>query len=149
MDLNLIVMCGIQCSGKSTRAKELAEKYNAVIISSDSLREHYPNFDNAEIFRTVYMLMNIYLRKNKNVLIDATNINLKTRRRLFTNIRVKCNKICYVINTPLEKCIERLHKRNESDYPHKIDESVLQKYSQSFQMPTKEEGFDEIIIETF
>ena len=81
-------------------------------------------------------------------IIDATSINRKSRRLIFSNLKVDCNKICYVIDTPLEKCIERLHKRNASSYPHKIDESVLHKYHQSFQRPTKDEGFDEIIIET-
>lgn len=35
----LIVMCGLSGSGKSNTAKELAEKYDAEIISSDSIRE--------------------------------------------------------------------------------------------------------------
>lgn len=35
----LIVMCGLSGSGKSTIAKELAVKYDAAIVSSDAIRE--------------------------------------------------------------------------------------------------------------
>ena len=146
MELNLIVMCGLQCSGKSTMAKELAKKYDAVVISSDSLREHYPSFDNAKIFHTVYMLMNVYLKNGTSVIIDATNTTIKTRKKLFENLKVKdCNKICYVINTPTDECIRRLKQRNLSDYPHKFGEEVILKYSKAYKEPTLEEGFDKII----
>jgi len=145
MGVKLIIMCGLQCSGKSTKAKQLAKEYDATLISSDNLREYYPNFDNGEIFKTLYMLMNIKLKNGTNVIIDATNTTAKTRRLLFRHIKVNCEKICYVMETPYEECIKRLKIRNMSNYPHKIKEEVILKYHKSFQMPSLDEGFDEII----
>ena len=40
---NLIVMVGISGSGKSSVAQGLAKKYNAIILSSDKLREEMYN----------------------------------------------------------------------------------------------------------
>lgn len=146
MKQNLIVMCGLQCSGKSTMAKQLAKEYNAVVISSDSLREHYPAFDNARIFHTVYMLMNVYLKNGTSVIIDATNTTLKSRRQLFAHLKIKdCNKICFVMTTKTDECIRRLNQRNLSNYPHKFGEEVILKYSKAYKEPTLDEGWNEII----
>ena len=140
----LIVMCGIQCSGKSTEAKKLAEQYNAVIISSDNFRQTFPEEDNSKIFKRVYDEMDSRLKHNTNVIIDATNTTIKMRRQLFSNIRENCYKICYVMNTYYDDCLTRLRERNKSDYPHKVPEEVLKKYYYNFEIPFYEEGWDEI-----
>lgn len=147
MELNLIVMCGLQCSGKSTKAKALSTKYNARIVSSDDLRLKYPDLDGWGIFCKVYGLMNYYLKNNQSVIIDATNVTGKARRKYIKKLEVDCNKICYVVNTPYEKCIERLSIRNASDYPHKFGEDVIENFHKRFKMPTYDEGWNEIIID--
>ena len=47
----------------------------------------------------------------------------------------------YLIDTPFEICVERDKKRGRT-----VGEAVIRKFVNRFVMPTKEEGFDEIII---
>lgn len=143
----LIVMCGLQCSGKSTKTRELADQYNAQIISSDYIREQHPDWDNEKVFKNLYQMMNFFLEKEQNVVVDATNVTIKSRKQIFQNIKWPCEKICHIMNVPYEECVERLHKRNESDYPHKFDEEVIKKYYYSFEIPFYEEGWDKIEVE--
>ena len=143
----LFVMCGLQCSGKSTKAKKLAKEHNATVLSSDSIREEYPAAKNDTVFRILYERMNKILKDGGNVVIDATNTTIKARNQIFQNLKVKCEKICHIMNTPYEMCIERLGKRNASDYPHKFGEDVIKRYYYNFEIPFYEEGWDNIEIE--
>ena len=143
----LIVLCGLQCSGKSTKAKEFAEEYNATVLSSDKLREEYKNAKNDTIFRILYEKMNDLLAKGIDVVIDATNITIKARKQIFQNLKVDCEKYCHIMNTPYEVCLERLKERNKTDYPHKFDADVIKKYYYSFEIPFEEEGWDYILFE--
>ena len=147
----LIVMCGLQSSGKSTKAKELAESFDkdqkVVILSSDKVREDYPGISNDKVFAKLYADMNYWLRFGDTVIIDATNITIKARRQIFQNLKEDCFKMCYIMNTPYEECLERLRKRNNSDYPNKIPEEVLKRYLYSFEIPFYEEGWDNIKLD--
>lgn len=147
MKLKLIVLCGLQCSGKSTKSKELAKQYNAEVLSSDKFREEYKNAKNDTIFRLLYEKMNDLLGRGINVIVDATNITIKSRKQIFQNLKVDCMKVCHIMNTPYEVCIERLHERNKTDYPHKFDTDIIKRYYYSFEIPFYEEGWDEIEIE--
>lgn len=144
---SLFVMCGLQCSGKSTKALELAETFDATVLSSDKIREQYPSAKNDTVFRLLYERMNDLLGKGINVVVDATNTTIKSRKQIFENLKVECDKICIIMNTPYKDCIKRLKKRNKSDYPHKFDADVIKRYYYSFEIPFYEEGWDGIFIE--
>ena len=141
----LIVMCGLQCSGKSTKAKELAKEYDAVIISSDETRLYHPDWNNEKVFNYIYDFINKVL-VNRNVILDATNTSIKSRRMIFEKIKYPCEKVCYIMNTPFEECKNRLVKRNSSEYPNKIPLEVLDKYHKSFEIPFYYEGWDLITL---
>ena len=149
----LVAMCGLQCSGKSTKAKELSTSEldypNAVVLSSDKLREEYKNAKNDTIFRILYEKMNDLLGKGFSVIIDATNTTIKARKQIFQNLKADCYKYCYIMNTPYEVCIERLKERNKTDYPHKFNADVIKRYYYSFEIPFLEEGWDDIFIEHY
>ena len=142
----LIVMCGLQCSGKSTEVKRLSEEYKAEVISSDQLRKEHPDWNNDTVFKFLYTRMNNFLSINHNVIIDATNITIKSRRQVFLNLKVDCKKICYVMNTPYNECLRRLKIRNQLPNYHFVPEEVLEKYYQSFEIPFYKEGWDDILI---
>ena len=144
---SLFVMCGLQCSGKSTKALQLAETFEATVLSSDKIREQYPSAKNDTVFRLLYERMNDLLGKGINVVVDATNTTIKSRKQIFENLKVECDKICIIMNTPYKDCIKRLKKRNKSDYPHKFDADVIKRYYYSFEIPFYEEGWDGIFIE--
>ena len=106
----LIVMCGLSASGKSTIAKELAIKHNACIVSSDSIREEIcrdvaDQSKNEEVFKIFHKRIREYLNKGQNVIADATNITMKSRRVLIENVRkMDVEKICYIVDQHIIIC---------------------------------------------
>lgn len=158
MDTNikLIVMCGLQGSGKSTKAMQIKDKLEklepnkkTVIISSDKIRFEYPELtDNTKVFNKVYADMNYWLRQGDNVILDATNITIKSRRQIFLNLKEPCERICHIMNTPYNICQQRLFDRNAEGYcDHQVPLNVLEKYLYSFEIPFYEEGWDKIELE--
>ncbi len=100
----LWVMCGLSGSGKSTIAKQLAQEHeNTVIVSSDSVREEltgdYENQDhNEEVFKVFHKRIREALENNINVIADATNITMKSRRAILENVKgIDCHKVAYLI----------------------------------------------------
>ena len=115
----LIIMCGISGSGKSIKAKELKEEYNAVIISTDEIRQKVfkdvnDQEHNKEVFRIAYDEINMFIELSYNVIFDATNIKFSSIKKLKKNIKSwnDIDKILYVIDTPLEKAIEQNNARD-------------------------------------
>lgn len=147
----LIMMIGLPGSGKSTYAKEIAEKENAVIISSDNMREElYGDINdkehNFELFIELHKRVKDNLKNDTNVVIDSTNISYK-KRKIFLNElkRVNCYKECYFVATPYEKCLEQNSIRNR-----KVPEYVIKRMYKTIYIPQYYEGFDKIhIIKNF
>ena len=115
----LIIMCGISGSGKSTKAKELKEEYNAVIISTDEIRQKVfkdvnDQKHNKEVFRIAYDEINIFIELSYNVIFDATNIKFSSIKELKKNIENwnDINKILYIIDTPIDKAIKQNNTRD-------------------------------------
>lgn len=86
----ITLMVGISASGKSTKAKEIAEKTGALIINRDKLREMFFGYNEATI-NQYYKLPDLYLKENQitsfqnylveralvkgnDVIIDNTNL---------------------------------------------------------------------------
>ena len=149
----LFIMVGVPGSGKSTAARRLAEKENAVILSSDKVRKEVfgdenDQAHNEEVFKLLYKQLNESLIRG-NVVMDATNTSLKARKRIFdatAAIRKQypISVIAYVIPASRELCIEQDKKRERQ-----VGEEVIDKFIKSFQFPQKFEGFDDIIIDTY
>lgn len=147
----LIVMCGLSGSGKSNTAEELAKKYNAEIVSSDSIREEITGDSmnqtvNEEVFKIFHdRVRDILQNQHRNVISDATNITLKTRRAILNKVNgLDIEKICYIIAKPYKYCL-----MDNANREHPIPEEVIKKQLYRFQVPFKEEGFDEIIVKHF
>jgi predicted kinase len=148
---NIFIMIGLSASGKSTIAKELSITYDCEIVSTDAIRGELceggviDQTKNEEVFKEFHNRIKDILKSGRNVIADATNINLKSRRCLLQNLlKIDCEKIAYVIPKSIEKCIEdNIYK----EYP--VPHHVIQKQMMNFQIPFYEEGFDEIIIHKF
>lgn len=115
----LIVMCGISGSGKSTKARELASKYNALVVSTDEIRARVfkdvnDQKHNKKVFQIAYETINILIENSINVIFDATNIKYSSIKELKKNIKHwnDIHKILYIIDTPLDKAIEQNNKRD-------------------------------------
>lgn len=147
---NFIMVIGLPASGKSTITKALAEKYKAIIHSSDAIRyELFGSEDvqdkNNLVFRTLHNRVKQDLINNKNVIYDATNISYKKRKSFLTHLNqvdnINCQKICYLIATPYEKCLEQNRQRDRV-----VPEHVIRKMYKSIYIPQFYEGWDNIEI---
>lgn len=151
MESLLIVMVGIQGSGKSTKAKELAKDIDGVILSSDDIRKENPSWDNGKVFEYLYKEMNNYIKDGKNVILDATNTTLKSRRAIFDNLKFRADVKIYawVMNTSYAECVGRVLERNKDKNSHKVPIEVVKRYRDSFQIPLTTEGFDDVVMNTY
>ena len=144
----LIIMCGLSASGKSTIAKEFAEKENYEIVSSDAIRAEICPGDvadqsmNDQVFKLYHQRICGWLMVGRNVIADATNITLKSRRAIFEAVKdVDCEKIAYVMSKEVVNCV-----LDNVDREHSVPREVIDKQVSKFQIPFYEEGFDKILI---
>lgn len=145
----LIMLIGIQGSGKTTYSKVLKEKYDARVISTDKIRQTFLNIEEKDVFPTLYKLCAKELRQGYNVIIDATHITPKVRKRTFdalNEFNVNYEKVAYYIKTPLEVCVKRVDIRNQDPNELFLPLEVIESYFKNLIPPTEEEGFNEIHI---
>ena len=140
----LWVMVGLSGSGKSSVAKEIAENNpNTIIVSLDNIGEEltgdYGNQENnEEVFKVFRKRISEELENNINVIADATNITMRSRRAIIENVKgIECRKIAYLIPKPFDQCkIDNLNRQ------HPVPEEVLEEQIRKFQIPFYEEGWD-------
>ena len=146
----LYIMIGISASGKSTIAKQIAERDNCIIVSSDAIRGEIceggvsDQSKNEEVFRIFHRRIKENLLKGNNVIADATNITIKSRKAIFDAVKkIDCYKIGYLVVKKIEDCI----KDNKNNNRVAVPDEVIYKQISKFQIPFKEEGYDNIVIE--
>ena len=146
-NLKLYFMIGISSSGKSTIAKQIAQKENCIIVSSDNIRSQIceggisDQSKNEEVFRIFHRRIRDNLLKGNNVIADATNITMRSRRAIFNAVKnIDCYKIGYLVVKSIEDCI----KDNKNSDRVAVPDEVIYKQVRNFQIPFKEEGFDDI-----
>lgn len=111
------MMVGLPYSGKSERALKLSQEFNAVIHSSDAIREEVlgdiqDQANNAKVFEVLHERVKRDLLAGKNVIYDATNINHKRRKAFLDELKnIPCSKVCEFMATPYQVCYERSKHR--------------------------------------
>lgn len=143
--MKVIFTVGLPGSGKSTFVKQLAISENAVILSSDAIRQEL--FGDATkqksrvVFRTLYERLNNLVAKGFSVIVDATNIERDRRvfalRKLPSNIK----KECYYFDTSYSICVARNQQRKRH-----VPLLVMEKMRKHLEFPTVGEGFDVVHI---
>lgn len=139
------MLVGLVGSGKSTYAEKLKEE-GVIIHSSDKIREELGDVNdqskNTEVFEILHKRIKNDLQNGKSVCYDATNLSRKRRRAFLQELKnISCEKICVLVATPFEECC----KQNESR-DRKVPEEVLDRMYRNFNVPCKQEGWDEIIV---
>ena len=143
----LTLLVGLQGSGKSTYARKKLAKENTVIISSDDLRKELLGNESCQdnndvVFKTLYKRAKEFLQNGKNVVIDATNINIKARRSALSHFeKMPIIRQALVFATPYFVCVNRDKQRERT-----VGENVIKKYLQRFEIPMEYEGFDFVDI---
>lgn len=146
MSIKIIVPIGLQGSGKSSWCSNNTIDSN-YIFSSDKLRKKYPNYDNQEIFKTLYENINKAISDNSNAtfFLDATNINLKNRSSFFNQVDLEDVEVeAKIFNLPFYKCLKNNERRQDYDPKSYVPVEAISRYRKNFQMPIYKEGFDSI-----
>lgn len=150
MDSVLIVMMGVAGSGKSTRAKEIAEKCeDCVIVSRDEIRfsllkpgEDYFAHEK-KVEKIFYKTISNMLLVHKYVIADATHITIKSRNKLFNNISHDKIKI---IGVWVEATEEVAQKQNHMRTGiRRVPRDVITSMFRNRVFPIDTEPFDKII----
>ena len=143
-----ICLVGLPASGKSTIAEKIAKNENAIIHSSDNLREELFGDvndvkNNQKLFQELHRRIKTDLQNGLNVIYDATNINYKKRKEFLREIKnINCFKKCVLVATPYEQCLEQNQLRER-----KVPEYVINRMYKSIFIPQYYEGWDDIEIE--
>lgn len=147
--MELIMLCGIPTSGKSTYVSELLLHYSdAVILSTDNYiervaRETGKTYDDVfessikkagdHLYRQLYKARG----ENKAIIWDQTNLTSKVRKKKLKHFPLSYSKRCFYFEISLDEALER-NKRREGKF---IPEDVLKRMHSQFQIPTEDEGF--------
>ena len=138
------LLVGIPGSGKSTYAKKLKEDLKCDVISTDTVRNEHPDWEEPAIWVEVYQRAANALKNNVDVIFDATNPTEKVRKRFIEKVsehQVKVVMGAYFFDTPWEECKERVIKRNSMPNERFLPPEVVESYGKSVTKPSLEEGF--------
>lgn len=151
----LILLCGLPGSGKSTFSFNNHLNENTTILSTDvhiemsasCLKKTYNEVFKDYIKEAENLLeekLKIAISNKHNVIWDQTNLTHKSRQRKlqhFPRFYIK-KAVVFIIDD------KTLFKRNEErkSYGRDLPEYVLNNMRNIFSIPTIEEGFDEVQI---
>lgn len=146
----VIVMIGAPGSGKSTFAKKMLQKNPSFkYLSSDALRAEFGSGEEDQsvtplVFSTLKRRLDHCLRRNENVIVDATSMNAKDRKDYIVAAKqFNASVVAYAFVCDKKTLIERNQKRGAGG-GRNVPEFVIDKMLAKYQPPTAQEGFDEI-----
>jgi len=157
----LIFFCGKMGAGKSTKSKEYALKFNAVLISEDEwLSILYPqqitSFDDYIKYSALLRpLIKVHVQK---ILLTGTNVvldfpaNTLRQRAWFKGIvsEVKARHKLVFLDVSNEQCLEQIAKRRlEQPERSAFDtEEMFYHVTQYFEVPLESEGLEIDVVGT-
>ena len=149
----LIILIGIQGAGKSKFSKSVKIE-NSVILSADELKNAFET----ELSK--------YIRSDKSLIIDKTNLTKEKRRRILKNFIHTHDCIAVYFYKSLQTCLRNISKRRKElenhlvssglkrilakDKSTKITEVLIYQASidhKRMEAPSLSEGFDAIYVE--
>lgn len=141
-----LMLVGLPGSGKSTYIKKHFNT-NLHVHSSDDIREELTgNAEdqtvNAKVFELLHKRVHEDLKNGISCVYDATNISWKKRKAFLESLKnIDCWKICHIIATPYEVCLEQNKQRDRV-----VPEHVIKRMYMNFDIPWYNEGWDDIEI---
>ena len=139
-----LMLVGLPGSGKSTYIKKYFNQ-NLKVHSSDDIREELSgdvnNQDiNKQVFELLHKRVKEDLKNGISCVYDATNISWKRRKAFLEELKsIPCWKICHIIATPFEICLEQNEQRDR-----KVPYEVIERMYKNFDIPWYNEGWDSI-----
>ena len=83
----LIIVCGLQGTGKSTIAKNIAKKTHSILLRTDIIRRElfkapkYTEDEKQKTYQAMFSRAHELLQKHKNIVLDATFAKQENRSR--------------------------------------------------------------------
>ncbi|MDP9406170.1 MAG: ATP-binding protein [Actinomycetota bacterium] len=131
--MELVVLCGLQASGKSTFRRERLSDH--VVVSKDLLR------NNRRPERRQRQLVDEALAAGRCVVVDNTNPSPEDRRPLVAIARRHgAITVAYYFDEPFDACLRRNAARPDRQ---RVPEVGLFDVRRRLQPPARDEGFDE------
>lgn len=148
------MLIGIPGSGKSTWFLNQKFDDNTILISSDFFIESYAKLYEKTYDQVFNDVKNLSIKKmnellldsinqSKNIVWDQTSLSVKSRRKKLKKIPNYYKKIAVVFTIP---SADELKKRLSQRPGKTISPKLIQSMISRFEMPTVQEGFDEIIV---
>ncbi|MBN2542852.1 AAA family ATPase [bacterium] len=139
----LIIVCGLQGTGKSSIAKEVTFRINAVLLRTDVLRFQlyeqptYTEDEKQRVYDEMFMYAEDLLKEGKNVVLDATFMKEANRRKakdVAQNAEVDLKIVEVVSNDEIirQRLQAREQDESEAEYHHYL------RYKEIYE-PIKEE----------
>lgn len=136
----LYILSGSPGSGKTTKAKEMAETIDTKLHIFDLLPGAHNPSKYLAVRKQMWNDISQELADGFSVICDDCHHTVEWRKELITNITTPCKKVLVVTTTPLEECLERNRNREA-----RLPDFVVSDIYNRFEVPTLEEGWDEII----
>ena len=153
-----IMLIGLPGSGKSTYIQKLKSQNpqrNYVVLSTDDIIElwgqeqglnysqAFAKFPFKQVERQFYRNFDQAIKDRKDVILDQTNLTVKSRARKLDKIPSDYEKVGVVFDVDLDEIHQRLVRRVH-ETGKDIPDHVVQNMIGSFQPPSKQE-FDKIV----
>ncbi len=140
------MMVGIPASGKAYVSKMIARREDAVIYSSDIVRQKLsmdPSSDkqNIQLFDIMYEMIREELAKGNNVVLDSTNTYRKYRKPFLQSLTEETEVTGVLLMRQIENCLKANRNRENS-----IDDSVIRMMYEEYDIPLYEDGYDRFEI---
>lgn len=152
----LYILIAPPCSGKSTWTKANITSMNSPYIAStdDIITSMYPELSYNEAFekanfkvakRIMREQLSEAIKEGRDIIIDRTNMTIKTRKEFLKAVDDTYQKIAVVFPWDKQTFIERNEKRNLLEGKF-ISLKLWEDFCANYQAPTREEGFDKILF---
>ena len=150
---NLILVCGLPGSGKSTYLSQFKHNFNCSVISRDEIRfsllkegEAYFAHEE-EVCKTLWNKINESLAANKNTYVDQTSLTPDSRSYLLKHITSHYDELIIIwFNISVQTCLE--HNENRRSTKAYVPRGVIRRMSYQMVPPYLDEGFDKIYMYT-
>ena len=147
--ITFYMTCGPAASGKSTWAHDMALKdSNLLVLDSDVLREELCNGNwadqshNDEVFAEMQKRTIAALQAGHSVVYCATNLSMKRRIQLLERLRKMFPQYIYECRV-FVRTLDTLFAQNDGR-EHRVPSYVINRQLRQFQLPVKNEGWDNI-----
>jgi len=149
-----IMTVGIPGSGKSNWVNSRTEDENTIVVSPDNIREELTGSisdqtQNGKVWWIAKERVVDGLNSGKNVILDATNVDGKSRRRFLKGLPEGIALQAKIFNVDPEEAKRRIKEQidkgeNRSNVPLDVIDRMQAKFEHSTPEKLQEEGFEVI-----